>query len=124
MKYSDTGNEFEKQFETVTGSNNVFENDIKNIMNNKINHNVYNDDDVTDESLPNAVLAENVMTRDRVRARKNKILDFNDYLDEMNGISEQKNNTMIYPDLCLYLISGVVLIFMMEQFIKIGMLLA
>lgn len=55
---------------------------------------------------------------------KNKYYkNFDDYIDEKTKISAIKSNKFAILDIILYIVSGIILIFLLEQFVRIGTLL-
>lgn len=55
---------------------------------------------------------------------RDKILyDTKEYYDDEENDFNQKNKSFSYFDIVLYIISGIILIFMMEQFVKIGVMM-
>jgi len=52
------------------------------------------------------------------------IIDFMGYMDKnASNLSNSVNKVMPYADISLYILSGIILIFMMEQFVKVGLAL-
>jgi len=52
------------------------------------------------------------------------IIDFMGYMDKnASNLSNSVNKVIPYADIALYILSGIILIFMMEQFVKVGMAL-
>lgn len=57
------------------------------------------------------------------QSSKEKFFPSRYYHDDDNEEPENSNNNFAFIDLLLYVISGIILIFVMEQFVKIGLLL-
>ena len=61
---------------------------------------------------------------DIIPQRREKILyDTREYYGDDDDEFGKKNQSFNYFDIALYIISGIILIFMMDQFVKIGMLM-
>ena len=58
-----------------------------------------------------------------IRQKDDDVLEFLSYIDKTNTVERDMRNNTIIPlaDIGLYLISGIILIFMMEQFVKLGL---
>lgn len=68
-------------------------------------------DDASDEYKP------------EIRKREKVMYDTREYYGEDDDEFGKKNQSFNYFDIALYIISGIILIFMMDQFVKIGMLM-
>lgn len=57
------------------------------------------------------------------RKREKVVYDTNEYYGEDDEDFSKRDQSFNYFDIFLYIISGIILIFMMDQFVKIGMLM-
>jgi hypothetical protein len=88
------------------------------ISSDKQMYDVTDDDDVSVIEQPPQVVkpqAQKPLPKEKFQSMRY----FNDDEDE----PEQTTNNFAFIDLLLYVISGIILIFVMEQFVKIGLLL-
>lgn len=83
------------------------------------------DDDFTQPSDSKEVHRRTKDTYDPPPMREKIHYNTREYYDDDDDVSEfaKKNTSFNYFDIILYIISGVILIFVMEQFVKIGVLL-
>ena len=58
-----------------------------------------------------------------MRKREKVVYDTNEYYGEDDEDFNKRDQSFNYFDIFLYIISGIILIFMMDQFVKIGMLM-
>jgi len=138
---------FEKQFEVPEMSASEYnDHELKKIMNTQQEDDVYHDyrfiPEQTDEIYPSRpvyeeypsrpVYPENnrqIVTRQEVypkrRQERRVYPEYRRHFDTyMEDIGNNKKNNFRYLDLILYFISGCILIVILDQFVKLGQLLA
>lgn len=98
-------------------------NEFKHLLEKKQRQNDDSDDDEYEQKPYTDGMYESQNTYDKLSFGDRRIKDRETFTDTYIQSSANSDSSKIYLDIILYILSGIILIFVMEQFVKIGILL-